>query len=60
VVTRKAPQIKASKPHDEAVVEMLKTDPELAGVYLATALEEASLPGGQFALQLVLRPILKM
>jgi uncharacterized protein (DUF4415 family) len=29
---------------------MLKADPEMADVYLATALEEADLPGGQFAL----------
>jgi len=36
--------------HDEVVVDMLKADPEMADVYLATALEEADLPGGQFAL----------
>ena len=36
--------------HDEVVVDMLKVDPEMADVYLATALEEADLPGGQFAL----------
>ena len=43
--------------HDDGVVEMLKADPELAGVYLATALEEASLAGGQFALLATLRHI---
>jgi hypothetical protein len=32
------------------MVEMLKADPELADVYLTAALEEASLPGRQFAL----------
>jgi DNA-binding phage protein len=35
---------------DEVIVDMLKADPEMADVYLATALEEANLPGGQFAL----------
>jgi probable addiction module antidote protein len=39
------------------MVEMLKADPELADVYLATALEEATLPGGQFALLAALRHI---
>lgn len=49
--------MKASKPHDESVVDMLKADPELADAYLATALEEANLPGGQFALLAALRHI---
>ena len=43
--------------HDEVVVDMLKADPEMADVYLATALEEADLPGGQFALAAALRHI---
>ena len=51
--------MKASQPHDETVVEMLKADPELADVYLATALEEANQPGGQFALIAALRQIAK-
>ena len=38
--------MKASRPHDELVVEMLKADPDMADVYLATALEEANLPVG--------------
>jgi probable addiction module antidote protein len=50
-------KMKASKPHDGGVVDMLKADPELADVYLATALEEAGLPGGQFALLAALRHI---
>jgi probable addiction module antidote protein len=54
MTSHKAP---ASKPHDEAMVEMLKADPELADAYLATALEEASLSGGQFALLAALRHI---
>jgi probable addiction module antidote protein len=49
--------MKASIPHDESVVDMLKADPELADAYLAAALEEASLPGGQFALLAALRHI---
>jgi uncharacterized protein (DUF4415 family) len=43
--------------HDEVVVDMLKADPEMADVYLSTALEEADLPGGQFALQAAQRHI---
>ena len=49
--------MKASQPHDETVVEMLKADSEMADMYLATALEEANLPGGQFALLAALRHI---
>jgi probable addiction module antidote protein len=54
MTSHKAP---ASRPHDEAMVDILKADPELADIYLATALEEASLPGGQFALLAALRHI---
>jgi uncharacterized protein (DUF4415 family) len=43
--------------HDEVVVDMLKADPEMADVYLETALEEADLPGGQFALVAAMRHI---
>ena len=43
--------------HDEVVVDMLKADPEMADVYLATALEEANLPGGHIALVAALRHI---
>lgn len=43
--------------HDEVVVNILKADPEMADEYLATALEEADLPGGQFALLAALRHI---
>ena len=49
--------MKATQPHDETVVEMFKADAEMADVYLATALEEAHLPGGQFALLAALRHI---
>ena len=37
--------MKASQAHEDTVVEMLKADPEMADIYLATALEEVNLPG---------------
>ena len=40
----------ASRPHDAAVVELLKADPDFANEYLAAALEESDEPGGQAAL----------
>lgn len=43
--------------HDEIVIGMLKTDPGFANEYLAAALEEADLPGGQTALLAALRHI---
>lgn len=43
--------------HDEAVVEMLKADPDFAKEYLAAAQEAAELPGGQDALLTALRHI---
>jgi len=49
--------MKASQAHDETVVELLKADPDMADIYLATALEEANLPGGQYALLAALRHI---
>jgi hypothetical protein len=44
MTSHKAP---ASRPHDDATADLIKADPELAGIYLTTALEAASLPGGQ-------------
>lgn len=49
--------MKAARSHDATVVDMLKADPEFAPVYLAAALEEAELPGGQSALLAALRQI---
>ena len=43
--------------HDEAVIAMLKADPDFANEYLAAALEEVELPGGQIALIAALRHI---
>ena len=47
----------ASRPHDAAVVELLKQDPDFASVYLAAALEESEQPGGQKALLSALRHV---
>ncbi len=43
--------MKASRPHDETVVDLLKADPEFA------ALDEAEQAGGQTALLAALRQI---
>ena len=45
-----------NRPHDAAVVELLKADPEFANEYLAAALE-ADEPGGQPALLAALRHV---
>ncbi len=47
----------ASRPHDEAVVELLREDPAFADEYLAVALEEADEAGGQEALLRALRHV---
>lgn len=47
----------ASRPHDEAVVELLREDPAFADEYLAVALEEADESGGQEALLRALRHV---
>lgn len=47
----------ASRPHDAAVVELLKADPDFANEYLAAALEEADEPGGHAALLAALRHV---
>ena len=49
--------MKASRPHDETVVDLLQGDPDFAAVYLAAALDEADQPGGQNALLAALRQI---
>lgn len=45
----------ASRPHDAAVVDMLRQDPDFASVYLDAAFEESDVPGGQLALLAALR-----
>lgn len=47
----------ASRPHEAAVVDLLKADPEFTNEYLAAALEEADEPGGQAALLAALRHV---
>ncbi len=48
---------KANRSHDEAVIDMLKADPDFANDYLAVALEEADHSGGQQAMLSALRHI---
>lgn len=48
---------KASRPHDEAVVELLHKDPAFADEYLSVALDEVNQPGGREALLAALRHI---
>ena len=47
----------SSRPHDAAVVGLLKEDPDFASVYLAAALEESNQAGGQQALLAALRHV---
>ena len=48
-----------SRSHDEAVVEMLRADPELASVYLQTALAELHEAGGHGGFLTALRHIVE-
>lgn len=48
---------KSSRPHDDAVVELLRDDPAFADEYLAAALDEANEPGGREALLTALRHV---
>lgn len=54
--THKTP---TSRPHDEAVIEMLRAEPRFINEYLAAALEEADLLGGQAALLAALRHVVE-
>lgn len=47
----------ASRPHDEAVVELLREDPAFADEYLAASMEAIDEPGGQEALLQALRHV---
>lgn len=47
----------SSRPHDEAVVELLRNDPVFAEEYLSAAMDEAGEPGGREALLIALRHI---
>lgn len=48
---------KLSRPHDEAVVEMLREDPAFADEYLAAAMDEVDQDGGRQALLAALRHV---
>lgn len=47
----------ASRPHDEAVVELLREDPAFADEYLAAAMDEVDQSGGREALLAALRHV---
>lgn len=49
--------MKASRPHDQTVVELLREDPEFATEYLAESLAALDEPGGQEALLQALRHV---
>ena len=53
----KAATSPASRPHNAAVVDMLRQDPEFASVYLEAALEESHEPGSQQTLLTALRHV---
>ncbi len=46
-----------SRPHDEAVVELLREDPTFAAEYLAAAMKQANQDGGYEALLAALRHV---
>lgn len=48
---------KSSRPHDDAVIELLREDPAFADEYLSAALDEVNQPGGREALLAALRHI---
>ncbi|WP_423681750.1 addiction module antidote protein [Undibacterium sp. WLHG33] len=48
---------KTTRPHDDAIVELLREDPDFANEYIATALEEADQEGGREALLAALRHV---
>ena len=45
------------RPHDEAVIELLKEDPELADEYLSASLAAIDEPGGREGLLAALRQV---
>ena len=48
---------KASRSHDEAVIEMLREDPAFVDEYLTASLEAIDEPGGKEALLAALRQV---
>jgi probable addiction module antidote protein len=51
--------MKASRPHDEAMVELLRADPGFADDYLAASLDALDEIGGREALLMALRQVAK-
>lgn len=49
--------MKASRPHDQAMVELLREDPLFANEYLAECLRTVDEPGGRVALLAALRQV---
>lgn len=49
--------MKASHPHDETMIELLREDPFFADEYLVASLEAIDEPGGREALLLALRQV---
>jgi probable addiction module antidote protein len=49
--------MKASRPHDETMVELLREDASFADEYLAASLEAIDEPGGREALLMALRQV---
>ena len=49
--------MKAARPQDDAMVELLREDPALADEYVTAALEEADQPGGRQVLLRALRQV---
>lgn len=47
----------STRAHDQTVIEMLRDDPDFMDAYLAAALDEIDLPGGQAALLSALRHV---
>lgn len=45
--------------HDEAVIALLRDDPEFASEYIAAALDEADQPGGQETLLTAIRRVVE-
>ena len=48
---------KASRPHDDTVIELLREDPSFADEYLAAAMDEVDMDGGREALLAALRHV---
>ncbi len=48
---------KASRPHDDAVIELLREDPAFADEYLTACTEGIGEPGGREALLMALRQV---